>query len=193
MRILGVHGIYNFSWSKDSFTDRMLDGLSNHGYETVDVAGRWMLAFLAYSDWAIEKRAQAILDVHRAGDALIAHSFGCLASLHAMRKGARFSKVIYFGAAVESNVRFPKRAFEALYNVHSNTDRALELGKRLPFGHEFGGLGYDGYTGRDKRIINVPAHGSDHNDYTKHREFCRWVAWAHSVLQPKKRRRKRAA
>jgi hypothetical protein len=186
MRILGVHGIHNLSWSKDSFTDKMLGALSYYGHDGVDVPGRLMTALLAYSDWAIERRADEILTLHQKGDCLLAHSFGGLASHAAMRKGAKFSVVIFFGAAAECNLRFPKGAFEVLYNVHSNTDRALALGKRLPFGHKFGGLGYDGYTGRDKRIINVPAHGLDHNDYAnKPDQLVRWAAWADAALRGK--------
>ena len=127
MRILGVNGIYNASWSKDSFTDRLLQALSVK-HEAVDVKYPWMLASLAYFDWPKRRRAQKIVEANKPGDILIAHSFGCLCSWYAMNMGAKFDKVFFFGAAVDDDYKFPDGAFNVLYNIHSDADKALAGG-----------------------------------------------------------------
>lgn len=174
-RILGVNGIYNWSWSKDSFTDRLLAALgSDERNVVIDVKYPFMTAVLAYTNFAIKRRARKILELNRPGDVLIAHSFGCLIALHAMRMGARFSRVFFFGAAVEPGVEFPREAFTHLYNIHSPDDKALTLGAKLPY-HEFGTLGKFGYTGHDPRVHNIKVDGYDHNDYVSARNLCTWA------------------
>jgi hypothetical protein len=170
MKILGVNGIHNWSWSKNSFTDKLLDALSEE-HEVIDIKYRRMWAFLAYFDDPIQRRADKILE--HEGDILIAHSFGCLASIYAMRKGAKFDKVFFFGAAAECDVFIPDN-FNVLYNIHSDSDRALSLGRNIPL-HPFGCMGKDGYSGRNEKVINVPANGLDHNDYVSAKHLCKWV------------------
>lgn len=173
MRILGVNGIHNWSWSKDSFTDRLLDALSQRN-AVVDVEYPRMLAILAYFESAIVRRARKIVEANQPGDVLIAHSFGCLASIYAMEMGARFSKVFFFGAACDENILMPAEGFDVLYNIHSDTDSALALGMKLP-AHKFGGCGRVGYLGGDKRVVNFGVTGLDHNDYVTPRHLCEWV------------------
>jgi hypothetical protein len=171
MRILGVNGIHNFSWSKDSFTDRMLDALS-HDHEVVDVRYSRMLAMLVYSDYATNRRVRKILDQNQPGDVLIAHSFGCLASVGAMKQGARFKVAFFFGAACEPDIEIPD-SFEVLYNIHSEADRTLKLGDLLPF-HDFGLMGCNGYKGNNPKVVNICADGNSHNSYTDAKNLCRW-------------------
>ena len=173
MRILGVNGIHNWSWSKDSFTDRFLAALKSE-HEVIDVHYPRMTALAAYSEWAIKRRAKKIVEAHKEGDILIAHSFGCLASIYAMKMGAKFDKVFFFGAAAERNEEFPEESFVKLYNIHSVDDRALWLGNKLPF-HKFGTLGKYGYNGEDFRVENVDASGNSHNSYTSPENLCHWV------------------
>lgn len=172
-RILGVNGIYNWSWSKDSFTDKILNRLKNNHF-VIDVQYPRMLAALAYFNFAVDRRAQEVLKVHKPGDVVIAHSFGCLLTLRAMELGAEFSTVFFFGAAAECNVTIPPNGCERLINVHSTDDNALGLGKLLP-GHPFGELGSYGYIGTDLRVENVPAPGYDHNDYVSNVHIRDWV------------------
>jgi hypothetical protein len=180
MRILGVNGIHNWSWSKDSFTDRLLEALS-HRHETVDVHYPRMTAVFAYFDFAIKRRAKKIIEANQSpSDILIAHSFGCLASIYAMREGARFDKVFFFGAAAEQDEDIPD-AFNHLYNIHSAADGALSLGEKLPF-HKFGALGRDGYTGSNQKVINVPVSGMGHNDYVSARNLCEWIKFIESEV-----------
>jgi hypothetical protein len=179
MRILGVNGIHNWSWSDDSFTDRFLEALK-YRHEVVDVRYPRMWALFAYSDRAIRRRAELILQCHKPGDVLIAHSFGCLASVYAMQLGARFSKVFFFAAAAEQDVEIPE-AFEVLYNVHSASDRALFFGAALPF-HRFGNLGRFGYIGNNPKVLNEDALGMDHGSYSEPRHVCQWVRYIEERL-----------
>ena len=177
--IIGVNGIHNWSWSKNSFTDHLLDALE-HRYPVIDVQYPRMWALLAYSDRAIQRRADKILEVSAPGDVLVAHSFGCLASIFAMRKGAKFSKVFFFGAAAECDEEIPD-AFDHLYNIHSDSDSALLLGDKIPF-HKFGCMGKDGYTGTNPKVTNVPVKGLGHNDYVTARHLCEWVRFINERL-----------
>lgn len=171
-RIIGVNGIHNWSWSKDSFTDRILDSLRDF-HDVVDIKYPRMAALLVYSDYATNRRVKRILKENQPGDVLIAHSFGCLASIKAMHEGARFSKVFFFGAACEPNVRIPEDAFDVLYNIHSESDRTLKLGDLLPW-HDFGLMGCTGYKGDNSKVLNICADGNSHNSYTDPRNLCKW-------------------
>lgn len=180
-RILGVNGIHNWSWSKDSFTDRLLDRLATH-HEVVDIQYPRMFALFAYFEAAIERRAKKIVKANRPGDILVAHSFGCLCSIYAMEMGAKFDQVFFFGAAVEDNVNLPTYGFNKLFNIHSNADLALKAGKLLP-GHKFGGLGLEGYKGSDPRVVNVPVIDSGHNDYVKPEHINTWHGFIENALR----------
>lgn len=181
MRILGVNGIYNWSWSKNSFTDQFLLALDRQ-HEVVDIKYPLMLAGFAYSEFAIKHRAKKILAANKPGDVLIAHSFGCLVSIYAMRMGAKFSSIFFFGAACEPTVDLPMDAFRVLYNIHSPDDRALTVGSKLPH-HEFGTMGKYGYTGNDPRVHNVRVLGYDHNDYVLTKNLCSWVSFIEHKLE----------
>lgn len=179
--ILGVHGIHNFSWTNDSFTDKFLAILSQD-YQVVDVKYPKMLAMLGYFDFAIKRRAKVISDANTSEhDIVIAHSFGCLATIYAMQHyGAKFNKVIFFGAAAEHNVHLPD-SFNQLYNIHSRADVALTLGKILPF-HKFGSLGQMGYSGIDTRVINIDAENFNHSDYVHPKNICNWAHVIKSII-----------
>jgi hypothetical protein len=123
---------------------------------------------------AVQRRAKKIKEANKEGDILVAHSFGCLASTEAMKQGAKFDKVFFFGAACECDIEFPEGAFNKLYNIHSDEDWALKIGIKLPL-HKFGGLGLKGYKGTDPRVENVSVKGLGHNDYVTPRYLCEWV------------------
>lgn len=173
MRILGVNGIHNWSWSDNSFTDKLLDALSDE-INVVDVKYERMTAFLAYFSWFRKRVAKKIIAQAKPDDCIVAHSFGCLATIEAFNMGLQVDKVFFFGAAAEKDVEFPDDAFTWLYNIHSDADTALSLGEKLPF-HKFGTLGRDGYTGTCYKVRNVSVKGLDHNDYVTPRWLCHWV------------------
>lgn len=180
-RILGVNGIWNWSWSKHSFTDRFLLELEKLGHETVDVHYARMWAVLAYFNSAVDRRAMAIIRAYQPGDHVVAHSFGCYATIRAMQKGARFGKVFLFAGACEPNFELPAGACDHLYNIHSSTDRALMAGDMLPF-HLFGPLGLTGYAGNDFRVENVCADGMDHSTYSEEPHLSKWVQFIHARI-----------
>lgn len=175
MRILGVNGIRNWSWSKDSFTDKFLDVLSKD-FETIDVKYPILTALSAWLPGALDRRANAMIDLSRPGDCVVAHSAGALVTIHAMRMGAEYDTVFFFGAACASNIGFPMYGCKRIYNVHSPDDMALMAGSLWPW-HEFGPLGLVGYTGRDPRVVNVLAPGLGHTDYAKPKNLCHWAAF----------------
>lgn len=180
MRILGVNGIHNWSWSKTSFTDKLLDAL--HEHETVDVKYPRMWAILGYSQFAIDRRAKKILEANlSADDIVIAHSFGCLATIRAMELGARFKAVFFFAPAAECDVTLKHHYFEKLYVIHSNTDLALTAGSALPL-HKFGELGKYGYKGTNENVINVNADGTGHGEHVEPRYLCKWVEFIKSKI-----------
>jgi hypothetical protein len=173
-RIIGVNGIHNWSWSNNSFTDKFL-AILNQEHQVVDVRYPKMLAVLGYVPGAISRRAKQIAEANISpDDIVVAHSFGCLATIVAMREyGAKFDKVIFFAAAAEADIEIPQN-FNILYNIHSDGDFALTLGKLLPF-HKFGALGQDGHLGTNPKVVNVFAPGYNHNDYVDPKNICNWV------------------
>lgn len=181
MRILGVNGIHNWSWSNDSFTDRLLARLSLT-HDVCDVKFPRMLALFGYFDWAIKRRARVIAEANESSDdCIIAHSFGCLATAYAINYfGAKFDKVIFFAAAAESDIEI-KQSFNVLYNIHSKTDATLTLGDILPF-HNFGALGQTGYKGELESVINIDASGFGHGDYVHPKNICDWQKVVESML-----------
>lgn len=182
MRVLGVNGIHNWSWSKDSFTDRILAALS-YRHEVVDVKYHWMFAVFAYFDNSIKRRAKKIVEQNKEGDVLVAHSFGCLAAIYAMQEGAKFSKVFFFAPAAEVDADIPD-AFDEMYVIHSTDDSTLTLGEALPF-HKFGSMGRVGYKGKNVKVVNVNADGHTHSSYTTPKHLCQWVDFIESKLLPK--------
>lgn len=183
-KILGVNGIWNSFYSKDSFTDKILDGLvSYYGRNVVDVQYPRMWALLAYFDAAINRRAKAIVEASEpdGSSCVVAHSFGCLATVYAMRQGAQFDTVFFFGAAAPVDIILPEGKFRRIYNIHSDTDTTLFLGSLLPL-HKFGNLGKTGYKGTQKNIFNVRADGNSHNSYVSDANLFHWLDFVASRL-----------
>jgi len=178
-RILVVSGIYNASWTKSSFADIYARRLQAMGHDAVIVRYPMMTAFLGYFEWSKKRRAKKILEMANDGDIIVAHSFGCLCTLYAMRMGGKFSKVFFFGAAINKQELFPQDKFDILYNVHSDDDNVLMVSKLLPW-HDFGGMGRKGYQLNDKRIVNVKASGYHHNSYKKH--VNKWASFIHNKI-----------
>ena len=153
MRILGINGIRSDGQNN---TDRLLRELEKMGYETVDVSYPRVNVFTARSRKRQLKNAQLIREVYQPGDAVIAHSYGCLLTLRAMEIGCEFSQVFYFGAAMNDDFSFPFNGMVKLWNYHNPNDMALTLGRLLAW-HDFGAMGQTGYRGPlDQRIRNIP-------------------------------------
>lgn len=174
-RILGVNGIHNCSRSKKSFTDDFLKALEKK-YTVIDVKYPYMLAILAYLKHSIKRRAKMLYEQSREGDVVIAHSFGCIATIEAMKLGARYSKVFFFASAAERDVYIPSYGYERIWNIYSTSDATLTLGSLFPF-HPFGKMGQRGYNGKAANLLNVPAEGYQHGDYVKEQNFATWVSF----------------
>jgi hypothetical protein len=158
MRVLGVHGIRNDGATN---TDLMLADLARLGWSTVDVD--YARVGVLTARWrAIQfRRARQVFAAARPGDAVVAHSYGCLLVLRAMELGMQFGSVFFFGAALNSDFTFPILGMRRLYNIHNPADRALGLGSMLVW-HDFGDLGKAGYAGPpDPRIVDIPASAAD--------------------------------
>jgi len=173
MRILGVNGIHNWSWSDSSFTDHFFDALSDECV-VVDIKYERMTAFLAYFSYFRKRVAKKILKEAKETDCIVAHSFGCLATIEAINMGLKVDKIFFFGAAAEREAEFSDDGFNRLYNIHSESDTALGLGKKLPW-HKFGTMGKDGYIGTSPKVVNVAVDGLGHNDYVTPKNLCIWT------------------
>lgn len=114
---------------------------------------------------------------------LIAHSNGCRIATLAMQQGAKFDKVIFFGAAWSSKKAFPEDAFNEMCVIHSYLDTTLAMGGLVPK-HEFGYLGLRGYRGpSDQRIVNINASPCLHMQYFSPRtHFPTWRRFATDVF-----------
>lgn len=146
-KVLIVHGI---STDGTDNTDRLAAELVSSGLQVLPVKYhpvRWYNA-----RHRADSVARTLMGHYDPGDSAIGHSFGCLVLYRAMEMGARFGRVVFFGAAMERDIRIPVHGCDRLLNVTNPYDRALSAGRMLPW-HPFGALGRDGYAGvLDERI-----------------------------------------
>lgn len=173
MRILGINGIRT---NGEESTDRALFCLRERGFDAVDAdypVTRWLLQ--ARSRARQYRDAKLIMDQQCDGDAVVAHSRGCLVNLRMMELGARFSTVFWFRPAMNCDMHIPAHGCKRLIVIHHPGDRAIWLGARLPW-HDFGDAGRLGvhagdpdHPDFDPRCTNIQAP-----DYLRH-EF-----WRHS-------------
>jgi len=177
MRILTINGIRT---DGSTNTDKLCSKLKHIGYDTVDVNFPKVNIFTARSRKRQLKNAQILVDNHKKGDVLIAHSYGCLLALRAMELGAEFSKVIFFAPAMNVDFTFPYHGMKELIVIHNPTDEAIRAGNWLWF-HDFGKMGQVGYRGaRDDRIRNLQDNSGEkgkrnHSHYFTDKNIGQWV------------------
>ncbi len=173
MRLLGINGIRTHGAGS---TDQLLAELALRDWQTVDA--NYPLRHI----WQVRSRrrqyadAQRLLRYHRDGDAVVAHSYGCLVSLRMMELGARFSTLFWFRPAMNRDYLIPRHACRRLYAIHDPRDRAIGLGICMPW-HDFGAAGRYGLLagnngcGRigDPRVTNIRVPG-----------YIRHEPWHHS-------------
>lgn len=153
-RILGINGIRSDGSMQ---TDQALAKLQELGHETVDTSYpltsllRARPRSLQFSD------ANLIMNKHHQdGDAVIAHSRGCLVNLRMMELGARFSTVFWFRPAMNVDFLIPRHSCERLYIIHHPGDRAIRMGEYL-WQHDFGAAGRLGlHAGNRKHYLHDP-------------------------------------
>lgn len=192
MRIAGINGIRDDGTAS---TDLVLKGLSDLAWETVDVNYPRVSAAAAYFRGRSWHRSRQYTDARYLfmntddGDAVVAHSYGCLLTLRAMELGRRFSHVFFFGAAMNDNFTFPYEGMKSLDNIYNPNDKALGFGKLL-IQHDFGPMGKTGYEGPpDRRISNYIASPDDHEFFEHSNYFLdanrnQWVEFIDNKLQP---------
>lgn len=187
MRILGINGIRT---DGSNSTDLLLRDLADLGHETVDVNYPRVNIFTARWRSRQLRNAQHLVDAHKPGDAVVAHSYGCLLTLRAMELGASFGTVFFFSAAMNDDFSFPPEGMRRLFNIHRQDDRALTLGDLLLW-HDFGAMGKTGYSGLppDRRIRNIPAWTHTlrrdpfaHSDYFLPENRPAWARYVHYQL-----------
>lgn len=185
MKILGVNGIRTDGHNN---TDLMLADLAKLGWTTADVQYPLVRAVTARSRTRQLANAQHVVEAHNPGDAVVAHSYGCLLTLRAMELGARFSDVFFFAPAMDRDFTFPYHGMRHLWVMHDRTDLALSLGAML-WWHDFGDMGEHGYGGPpDNRVVNVDvtepsADAWKHSHYFEPANRPKWVGFVDRRLQ----------
>jgi hypothetical protein len=175
MKIIGVPGIHSEGVGNTDLLGNML--ATRHGYNFMDldlpIRGAWG------ARWKAEKDAKEIIAVANDGDAVIAHSYGCLKACIAMRE-VRFHSVFLFRPAMSRRYRFHRLINGTkVYCIYSPGDIAIWLGSILLF-HPFGLAGAKGF--KDRSVINVPSHSRHNHDFSdKHIEH--WDNFVHSKIR----------
>ena len=144
MKIIGLNGI----WSRgERSVALMLEDLVEQGFDTYHYQFPVVNPVTANWRHVQQRNAAGLAAIADPGDAVVAHSYGCLVTLRAMEQGAMFGPVFFFGAAMNDDFTFPVLGMEALVNTWNPFDTALGLGAWLPW-HDFGDLGRTGYRGQ---------------------------------------------
>lgn len=195
-RILGINGIRS---NGSDNTDQLLAKLEEQGHETVDTSYPVTSLFRARPRGLQFSDANLIMNRHhKDGDAVIAHSRGCLVNLRMMELGARFSTVFWFRPAMNIDFLIPRHACKKLYIVHHPSDRAIRMGEYLPW-HDFGAAGRLGlHAGNrrhylhDQRATNVPAPNYELHEPFRHSDdflpenINTWVQYIDEILEKNK-------
>lgn len=133
------------------------------------------------------ENARGLMQRVGAQDHVVGHSNGCGVVHGAMNLGARFDRVFLFGAALDSDVLWPKRGAKKINVIHNKRDKALTLGWLLPW-HAFGSLGKIGYQGEfDQRIHSISAFADNTVDKSNHSHYftdtARRRRWAEYIAE----------
>ena len=172
MRILGINGIRS---NGKRNTDIALREMAARGFETVDTHYpiTWLYQTRGRQRQLTDAR-QLISAYYKEGDAVIAHSRGCLVNLRMMQMGARFSTVFWFRPAMERDVVIPPMGCTQLVVVHHPADRAIWLGARLWY-HDFGDAGRHGLRAgdlfdeaHDERVLNIQSPDYEQTEFWRH-------------------------
>ena len=180
MTFLCINGIGNAHGSGS--TDLMRHELHEvRGIPAIDVnykAVAWYETRFKYA----RRRVAVAIETAARGRAvppidIVAHSFACLGTIQAMRRGMAFRHIWFFGAAVDRDVDLSGLRFSTITNVVNRRDKALEAGGALWF-HPIGKLGRDGYKGSDPRVSD--SFWSDYDegaddDWFNHSDYFRGV------------------
>ncbi len=173
MKILGINGIRNNGAEN---TDRMLARLRSMGCRVCDTSyqlTRFVLQARSRKRQLDDAR-QLMRVYYEEGDAVVAHSRGCLVNMRMMELGAKFSNVFWFRPAMNRDFYIPAKGCDRLFVIHSPDDRAIRLGEMLWY-HDFGAAGrlglYAGIKGNsmhDPRVANIRAPAYKRHEFWHH-------------------------
>ena len=175
MTIWGVPGIFS---QGERSTDDFLYELSSLGATDVRDAGLPVRNFIT-ARWRWRTDARALAKRLGAGDAVVAHSYGCLRTCEALnylvRQGLPAPRMVMLIApAMSRGFRFDD-IFDnniAVTALVSRSDDAIKWGSRMLW-HPFGDAGRKGFD--DSRVVVHRADINDHNDYFNGDQIGRWA------------------
>jgi hypothetical protein len=156
--VITVHGIRS---DGSHSVDLLGEELANRGHRVVDCNLGHINLFEVVTklrsrkyQYKLAQRLANVATMHHR-PAVVAHSFGCLATLRAMELGATFSSVFFFAPAMDKDFLFPAWGCESWDVVYHPGDRAIKLGGILRM-HDFGRMGTHGsdYAHLDHRGRN---------------------------------------
>lgn len=152
-----VHLIPGIHTSKEDIStpELLIPELLQAGYKKEDIIiHNYGYALAITSRWKNKARAELIAQFIEPGDAIIAHSNGCLITLIMLKMGICPSIVTLLQPALDTDTVFPLGNYKI--NVFYNEeDKATLLARWLLwFHHPMGAMGRYGYEGNDYRITN---------------------------------------
>lgn len=168
MKIVGVNGIRTHGAGN---IDRLLMEMRGRGFATVDVTLPKAHAWNARCDAALEGRIVA--QASRDGDIVVAHSYGCLRTLHAQRI-RDYKLIVCIAPAMARDVQWEHP--ERVHCFYSPDDWAIRLGSWLLF-HPFGAAGNKGFS--QPGVVNRRVDGAGHNDFfvgSRIQSICDYIA-----------------
>lgn len=151
-----LHGIHTSE--QDNTVAQLMPFLSSTG-ETVRYE-RYGYALAILTGIQNPFRARRFLQEVGPGDIAVGHSNGCDLIWRALELGAPIKGAVLINPALDDNIVFAPQ-LEWAYVLFNSGDGAVGWANKLfLFDHPWGPMGRDGYTGTDKRIVNVDC-GSD--------------------------------
>lgn len=148
-----VHG-FNVRDSGRSTIDRLGPYLRAAGWHVGQVDYGWrLLAGVAVGN---PSEAADLAAMSRPGDIAIGHSNGCAIIHRATYLGARFDRVFYINAALNTESR-PGPCVTEFHALYAPDDLAVLTARYLPCSL-WGSMGRDGFTGHDERARNHNLH-----------------------------------
>lgn len=176
MKIIGSNGI----WTDGADNiDLMLQALHlDHGYQVADIKSIRRNPFTAR--FCAGEDSQKIVEAGEDGDAVVAHSYGCLKTVKAAEH-VEFSHLFLFGAAVNDDWDFRNISKETkIWNFHSRSDWVLLIGSLLIV-HPFGNGGRTGF--KDPRVTNIECKNHGHSTYFKTGKLAKYEEFIHCTIR----------
>ena len=118
--------------------------------------------------------ARTLNEFIRPGDVGIGHSNGCAILRRAADMGAPFRQLVWINPALNRDTELSKQ-IKLCTVLHTPHDNVVRWAARLPR-HEWGDMGYAGYTGDDPRYFNIMTNESGHSTIFQSTPWMRSIA-----------------